>query len=94
MTETIWLQLGIAAPLVVILLYLLKQSTDERREITTKFLAALQTTVEQSNEQRLRASNELAQLTDVIREDKKLSADEHARIVESIDKLYLRASQR
>ena len=100
MPETIWVQLGLAAPLVGILMYLLKQSTDERKVLMTQFLAALTTTVEQSNEQRLRASTELAQLTETLRDDKKRSSEEHARageehvrIVEAIDRLSPRKAR-
>lgn len=82
--------LGVASPLVVILLYLLKEATKERQAITTAFLDALKTTVEQSNEQRLRTSNELAELTHALRDDGKRAAEEHGRIVDAIDKLDLR----
>lgn len=88
--NTIWVQLGLAAPLVGILLFLLKQSTDERKDITSKFLVALQTTVNASNEARLRTADEVANLTSTLRDVQKHSTEEHNRIVDAIGKLELR----
>jgi len=88
--DNIWVQLGIATPFVALLWYLLKQATDERKEITVKFLAALTSTVEQSNDARIRSANELSILTQTIHDHQENSADEHQRIVDAIGKLGLR----
>lgn len=90
MQDPIWLQLGIAAPLVVALLYLLKQNADERKEVTAKFLNALQTTVSESNESRMRSAVELGQVVETLRSMETRSTLEHKQLVESIDRLYLR----
>lgn len=84
--------LGIAAPLVSLLIYLLKQATEERKEITGRFLVALQTTVEQSNEARIRAADELGQLVVAMKEHHKSSGEEHTRVVEAIHELILEGS--
>ena len=82
--------LGVSGPLVAILLYLLRQMNDERKAVTAQFLDALRTTVEQSNEARLRSATELGQLTVTLRDHQERSGDEHARIVDAIGKLSLR----
>ena len=62
--NTIWIQLGLAAPLVGILLYLLKQSTDERKEITTKFIDALKTVVTETNDVRMKQAIEMGEMVE------------------------------
>lgn len=82
--------LGVSGPLVAILLYLLRQMNEERKSVTTQFLDALRTTVEQSNEARVRAANELSQLVTALRDHQERSGDEHNRIVDAIGKLGVR----
>ena len=82
--------LGVSGPLVVILMYLLRTMNDERKAVTVQFLDALRTTVEQSNEARLRAANEMALLNTALRDHQGKSADEHQRIVDAIAGLTAR----
>ena len=56
-TNQMILQLGLASPLVVILVYLLWQSNQERRETTSKFLETLQQTIKTNAEAMLQASS-------------------------------------
>ncbi len=42
--------LGVAVPLVLVLLYQLQQANSERRELTTKFLSALESTIKTNAE--------------------------------------------
>lgn len=84
------MQLGVAAPFVALLLYLLKQANDERREMTARFLDALKTTVDKETEARLRAANELATLTQSIRVQQERSTAEHERIVDALGKMTVR----
>jgi hypothetical protein len=50
LTNQTVLQLGLAAPLIMILVYLLWQSNQERRETTGKFLDTLQSTIKTNAE--------------------------------------------
>lgn len=79
--------LGIASPLVGLLIYLLRQATEERREITDRFLVALETTVAGS-------SKAMQENTAATRELSVTLRDEHARIVDAIGKLDLREPHR
>ena len=79
--------LGVASPLVGLLIYLLRQATEERREITNRFLGALETTVAgatRATQENTAATRELAAATEASR---KASVDEHGRIVDAIGKL-------
>lgn len=80
-------QLGVAVPLVAILLYLLKQTTDERRAITADFLQTLRETVAANaagNERVAASLNELA-LAD--RERKLEATAEHERMIRELDRI-------
>ena len=88
--NTIWVQLGLAAPLVAILLYLLKQSADERKEITAAFIGALTTMVTESNDSRMKTAIEMGEMVEALRQHEKRSTQEHDRIVDAIGKMYLR----
>jgi len=79
--------LGIAAPLVLVLTYMLREATAERREITARFLTALQTTVEQSNEVRIRAATEMHELVVGLAQDRERGAAEHERMVQILEQL-------
>ena len=61
-TNQMVLQLGLAAPLVIILVYLLWQSNQERRETTTKFLETLQQTIRTNAEAMMQHSNAVTEL--------------------------------
>lgn len=83
----IFAQLGVAVPLVAILLYLLKQTTDERRAITSDFLQTLRETVAANaagNERVAASLNELA-LAD--RERKLAATAEHERMIRELDRI-------
>ena len=80
-------QLGVAVPLVAILMYLLKQSTDERRAISADFLKTLRETVAANasgNERVASAMNDLA-LAD--RERKMAATAEHERMIRELDRI-------
>lgn len=85
-----WASLGVAGPLVAILLYLLRQATDERRQITDAFLNALMSTVQVSNEARVRSASELSNLSQSIREQTSRASEEHSRVIDAIGKMILR----
>lgn len=80
MTDGLWSTLGVAAPLVGILIYLLRQATIERQEITTKFLEALTTTVSANTQ----ATREIGIALDIMR---KASQSEHERIIDAVGKM-------
>lgn len=79
--------LGVASPLVGLLIYLLRQATEERREITNRFLGALETTV--AGATRATQENTVAtrELSATIEANRKSSVDEHSRIVDAIGKI-------
>ncbi|HET7713854.1 MAG TPA: hypothetical protein VFK94_06465 [Patescibacteria group bacterium] len=83
--------LGVAAPLVALLWFLLKQATEERKEITDKFLTALQTTVRQSTESQTATMTQITKLNSTVEEYRRISAEEHARIVDAIGKMTHRS---
>lgn len=96
MTSEQWAEviktLGVSGPLVGILIYLLKQATEERRAITKDFLATLTTTVSSNAQAQTRAAESLQDLAGALRDTAKSSADEHNRIVDAIGKLGRRES--
>jgi hypothetical protein len=98
MTPDQWAELfktvGVAAPLVGLLIYLLRQATEERREITNRFLAALENIGGNATRAIHENSVEMRGLAVMIEANRKSSVDEHARIVDSIGKLDLRSSHR
>ncbi len=61
-TNQMILQLGLAAPLVIILVYLLWQSNQERRETTSKFLETLQRTIQTNAEAMIQHSNAVTEM--------------------------------
>lgn len=79
--ETIKL-LGVAAPLVSILVYLLKQSNEERREITDKFLSTLDSTVKTNAEASAKIAASLAELNQTLRDGNQAAQTEHGRIMD------------
>ena len=78
------LQLGINSPLLVILVYLLKQSNEERREITDKFLATLSDTVRTNADASAKLAASLSELNAAIRERNHSATDEHRRIFDAL----------
>lgn len=79
--------LGVASPLVALLIYLLRQATEERREITNRFLGALETTVAGATKAIQENTAATRELSVTIEANRKSSVDEHARIVDAIGKL-------
>ncbi|MDO8562374.1 MAG: hypothetical protein Q7S25_00865 [Candidatus Limnocylindria bacterium] len=86
--------LGIAAPLVVVLLYLLRlvvelltKATDERKTITAQFVDAMKTTATTSALAQQQAAASLQELAAAMRDGASRSLEEHNRIVDAIGKL-------
>lgn len=75
--DSIWATLGVAAPLVAILYYLLRQATEERKDTTKQFLSALTTTVAQSTEA-------MRQLQEASRAQAANVTAEHLRIIAAL----------
>ena len=89
--------LGIAAPLVIVLLYLLRllvdlltRATDERKTITTQFIDAMKTSATTSAIAQQQAAASLQELAATFRENASRSMDEHNRIVDALGKLSIR----
>lgn len=77
-------QLGLMSPLVGILIYMLQQTNSERREITTKFLASMESmqakyadTQNKYAEQLGTVTHTLTELTGAVRERTAANAVEH-----------------
>lgn len=73
-----------------LLVFLVRQATDERKTITDRFLTSLEGVVKDSTEARLRSAATLEQLTGAIRDHERRSSEEHGRI---LDRLSLPASR-
>ena len=91
-------QLGLAAPLVALLLWLLGSNTSERRDITDKFLGAQQRQLEANTELQKIASGAqlqlavaLAEHSQTIREHTRVSTEEHRRMLELIQSIMNKA---
>lgn len=92
--------LGIAAPLVVVLVYLLRmvvdlltKATEERKAVTAQFVDAMKTTATTSALAQQQAASSLQDLAAAMRESSSRSEDAHNRIVDAIGKLDLRETQ-
>ena len=82
--------LGVAAPLVALLWLLLRQATEERRQITDRFLGALETTVSGATKATHENTAATHDLASAIEANRHTSADEHARIVDALGKMNRR----
>lgn len=80
-------QLGVAVPLVAILLYLLKQTTDERRAITADFLQTLRETVAANAQGNERVASSLNELALADRERKLAATAEYERMIRELDRI-------
>ena len=87
-------QLGIAVPLVAILLYILRQTNEERQRITSDFLMTLRETVSSNTNAMAQISGQIASQTAAIegvnrsfRERATLTSKEHQEIVEALDRV-------
>lgn len=90
-------QLGVAAPLVLVLMYLLRfmaqllhQATEERKAITAQFVDAMKTTAATSALAQEKAAQSLQDLAASLREQGVRSTDEHNRIVDALGKFSSR----
>lgn len=79
--------LGVAAPLVLMLLYLLKQSNEERQKLTDRFLAALETTVTRAIDTQNSATSAIKDMSNAVVNDRRSAQEEHNRIVDAIGKI-------
>lgn len=79
--------LGVAAPLVVLLIYLLRQANEERQKITDRFLVALESTVARAIETQQQSTSALKDITNEVAADRRAQTDEHNRIVDAIGKI-------
>lgn len=86
--------LGVAAPLVAILLYLLRQSTEERQRITDRFLSSMDKRDAESIDARLRSAQALNELTGSIREHDRRCVEEHLSMIRALDGLEARIPAR
>lgn len=90
--------LGVASPLVGLLIWMLRQATEERqrvaaeatverKDITNRFLTALETTVSSATRAIQENTAATKELSATIEANRKSSVDEHGRIVDAIGKL-------
>ena len=93
-------QVGIATPLVLALLYLLKQSNDdkvraaeERREITDKFLLAQKEFAEGHRDMLKEVMTGLALNTNAIHELSRTSEAAHAALMTAVEKFITRETK-
>lgn len=89
-TITAWSQLGAIGFLVSLLVYLLKQSNEERRETNERYLTALTSTVSKNNETITAVSASITELRGAIAEQTKIHTEEHKAIIDAIGKLSTR----
>lgn len=98
MTAEQWFEvtknLGVAAPLVIVLLYLLRflvelltKATNERQAVTTQFVDAMKTIATTSAVAQQQAAASLQELASAIRDGGSRSMEEHDRIVDAIGKI-------
>lgn len=78
--ENVWVQLGIAAPFIALLIYLLRQANQERKDLTDKFVTAMTTTVTSN-------THATTGLKEAINEWRAGNQDEHGRIVDALGRL-------
>lgn len=74
-------QFGIAGPLVGILIYLLKSTNEERREITKDFLSTLESMVKANTEATTGTASALAMLNSSIRDTSAANSAEHQQMI-------------
>lgn len=91
--------LGIASPLVIVLIYLLRmlvtlltKSGEERAAITAQFVAAMQTLATTSAVAQQQAAASLHELAGAMRDASTRSLEEHNRITDAIGKIGKGAS--
>lgn len=82
-----WSQLGAIGFLVTLLVYLLKQSNEERRETNERYLTALTSTVTKNNETITQVSASITELMAAVHQQTQVHTEEHKSIVDAIGKL-------
>ncbi len=80
-------QLGIGAPLVALLIWLLRAADSERREITTKFLTTLESTIKTSAESSSKLGSSLADLSKSVTERNMAATQEHQRMIDLMNNI-------
>lgn len=75
---------GVAAPLIGILFWLLKQATDERQKITGQFLKTLEETVKTSTEMASRSNATMQEIGSALRQAMEVNSSEHRQIMEML----------
>ena len=83
--------LGIAAPLVALLFYLLRQATEERRMITEKFLAYIDQMAVRSvaliTDTNVKAREDHHAIIDELKDARLKSGEEHRALMEALKEL-------
>lgn len=82
-----WSQLGAIGFLVTLLVYLLKQSNEERRETNERYLTALTSTVSKNNDTITQVSASITELITAVHAQTQIHTEEHKGIVDAIGKL-------
>lgn len=78
--------LGVAAPLVLILVWILDRTTKERERITTQFLTTLQTTITTNTATQTQTVEAIKENTSALKEFSNRASDEHNRLIDAIGK--------
>ena len=87
-----WLaQLGAIGFLIIFLAYQHKQASDERREMTNKYIEAMTTIVHRNADAMERVATNLESLVNLTKEHRESSLKEHLALTDAIGKLGNRA---
>lgn len=78
--------LGVAAPLVLILVWILDRTTRERERITSQFLTTLQTTITTNSTTQTQMVEAIKENTAAIKESSRSASEEHTRLIDAIGK--------
>ena len=79
--------LGVAAPVVGLLFYLLRQATAERQNITTEFLKTLRETVASSSSATTQLTSSVTELAALTRDRQTSATQEHSKMIEELRKI-------
>lgn len=83
----IFAPLGVAVPLVLVLFYLLRQATEERRSINTEYLRTMREMVSANAQGNERVAGALNELAEADRERKLAATAEHERMIRELDRI-------
>lgn len=78
--------LGVAAPLVMILVWILDRTTRERERITSDFLETLRTTITGNSATQAQMVEAIKENTAALKESSARNTEEHARLIDAIGK--------